>query len=127
MLIVVTNIFLKISGNPHPMVHFWFGFFLAALVQAFLKFYIRLIWKCVWNSSSSQHQEVVDIRQFSGILLFTPNLALSFVFTWIISWWIFGNDHGFWIFRTYLILFCILAIKWHDQKSMINPSTISGI
>ena len=96
------------------MIHFWFGFFLAAMVQAFLKFYVRLIMNGVWNNGRSQENQRNDIRKFSAILLATPTLALSFVITWIASWSIFGNDHGFWIFWTYAVLLGINAVRLND-------------
>ena len=97
------------------MVHFWFGFFLAAMVQVFLKLYVRMIWNWVWNRDHNQqvHQRN-DIRQFSGILLVTPSLSLSLVITWFLSWAIFGNHDGFWIFWTYVVFLCISGIKLND-------------
>ena len=113
-----------ILGDPHPMVHFWFGFFLAAMVQAFLKLYVRLIMKGVWNNGRRQEKQRNDIQKFSGILLATPTLALSFVITWITSWSIFGNDHGFWIFWTYVVLLGINAVRLNDYLAA-RPSRMN--
>ena len=97
------------------MVHFWFGFFFAAMVQGFLKLYVRMILQVNLIDGGNQHQQQRnDIRQFSGILLVTPSLALSFVVTWFLSWSIFGNDDGFWIFWTYVILLSINAVRLND-------------
>ena len=102
------------------MVHFWFGFFLAAMVQGFLKLYVRMILQVDLIDGGSQHQQQRnDIRQFSGILLVTPSLALSFVVTWFLSWSIFGNDDGFWIFWTYVVLLSINAVRLNDYLDAI--------
>ena len=93
------------------MVHFWFGFFLATIVQSFLKLYIRMVFHWLLNYEGSQQHH---IGQFSGILLVVPSLVLSFVITWFLSWYIFGNDDGFWIFWTYVILLSINAVRLND-------------
>ena len=85
------------------------------MVQVFLKLYVRMIWNWFWNRDHYQQvDQRNDIRQFSGILLVTPSLALSFVVTWFLSWSIFGNDDGFWIFWTYVVLLSINAVRLND-------------
>ena len=105
------TVFCKPSGNPHPMVHFWFGFFLAAMVNVVHKLYVRLVWNRFMHNVQDQTN---DIRQFGGIINVIPNLAFTILITWHLSWSILGNDRGFWIFWTYVVLFCILGIKWYD-------------
>ena len=106
--------FQTFSGNPHPMVHLWFGFFLAAMVNVMHKLYIRLAWNRLVNNDGLRQDQRNDIRQFGGIINVTPALAFSFIITWILSWTILGNERGFWIFWTYVIFFCLLGIKWYD-------------
>ena len=93
------------------MVHLWFGFFLAAMVNVIHKLYVRLSWNRLVNNNQEQRN---DIRQFGGIINVIPSLALIFIITWILSWTILGNERGFWIFWTYVVLFCILGVKWNN-------------
>ena len=103
---------MKLLGNPYPMVHLWFGFFLAAMVNVMHKLYARLSLNRFVNND---HDLRNDIRRFGGIINVIPALAFSFIITWILSWTILGNERGFWIFWTYVIFFCLLGIKWYDS------------
>ena len=89
---------------------------MAAIVQAFLKFYVRIVFNWLCTHEANQQKKGNDILQFSGILLVIPSLALSIAITWFLSWTIFGHFRGFWIFWTYIVLFCLLAIKWYDRN-----------
>ena len=97
------------------MVHMWFGFFLAAMVNIMHKLYVRLSWNRLVNNYPDRRN---DIRNFGGIINVIPVLAFLFLITWVLSWSILGNERGFWIFWTYMVIFCILGIKWHDN---VNP------
>ena len=102
------------------MVHFWFGFFLAAMVNVIHKLYIRLALTRFCNDGGLHQDQSNDVRHFDEILNFIPSLAFLFVITWTLSWTIFDNDHGFWIFWTYAVLFSILGIKLYDYKYPTN-------
>lgn len=94
------------------MVHFWFGFFTAAMVNLIHKVYIRIIWNILWKNGLLQRN--LDINEFEFICYFYPSLAISLCVTWIVSWNSFGNDLGFWIFWIYVLLLSVNGIRLYD-------------
>ena len=113
------------------MVHFWFGFITAALVNVFHKLYVRIQWTRFWNDERQPYLGD-DVTHFAGILQFIPSIALLILMTWFVSWQAFGNDYGFWIFWIYALLLGVNSIRlydfifpqnvWHDDLTFHIPS-----
>ena len=92
------------------MGHLWFGFFLAAIINLFHKLYIRM----AWNRFLINRNQRNDVRQFALILYSIPGFALALLITWSLSWLTFDNTNGFWIFWTYVVLLCLIAMQEYD-------------